>query len=167
MLRTLQTNMTGGAISADAKDRLDLAVWKNSVRRAENVSIRPQGGATRRLGMEVVSNLLSGIAYQIEAFTFSQNQSYVVLFHAGTVDFYNRQTRQYVMSLGGPWTEGHIANHELVVVQSFDTMFVFHSSFNTMQIPARVPPPSSSASSSTACSTKASVPCRACRCRSS
>ena len=99
MLRTLQTNLTGGAISSDAKDRLDLAVWKNSVRRAENVSIRPQGGATRRIGMATVSGLTAHNSYQIEAFTFSQNQSYVCLFSAGTVQIWNRVSR---VGVSGP-----------------------------------------------------------------
>jgi hypothetical protein len=135
MLRTLQTNLTGGAVSADAKDRLDLAIWKNSVRRAENVSIKPQGGATRRPGTAIVAGLAANWSYQIEAFTFSQAQSYVFLFYEATVIAYNKVTRTAVWSTGGqPWTDAMVANRELVVVQSFDTMFVFHPDFETRQI---------------------------------
>jgi len=122
MLRTLQTNLTGGAISSDAKDRLDLQVWKNSVRRAENVSIKPQGGATRRLGTAIVSALTDSVDYMVEAFVFSQNQSYVCLFSNGRVDIYNRVTRLLVWSAAGqPWTAGMIAAREPVVVVRFIT----------------------------------------------
>jgi hypothetical protein len=135
MLRTLQTNLTGGAISSDAKDRLDLQVWRNSVRRAENVSIKPQGGATRRHGMALLVRLADDTDYLIEAFTFSQNQSYVCLFSAGRLDIFDRVTRTGVQAhTGQPWTAGMIANREIVVVQSFDTMFVFHKDFETRQI---------------------------------
>jgi hypothetical protein len=134
MLRTLQTNLTGGAVSADAKDRLDLAIWKNSVRRAENVSIKPQGGATRRPGTAVIDSLPADLSYQIEAFTFSQAQSYVFVFSDTRVDIWNKITRTGVASyLGMPWTDAMVANRELVVVQSFDTMFVFHPDFETLQ----------------------------------
>src|SRR4029077_12501841 len=112
------TNLTGGAVSSDAKDRLDLAVWKNSVRRAENVSIKPQGGATRRLRMAIVDSLPASLSYQIEAFTFSQAQSYVFVFSNTRVDVYNKVTRVGVASyLGMPWVDAQIANRELVVVQ--------------------------------------------------
>lgn len=135
MLRTLQTNMTGGAVSADAKDRLDLAIWKNSVRRAENVSIKPQGGATRRFGGAIIQGMHAGVSHQIEAFTFSQAQSYVFVFSAGVIDVWNKITRTYAWGTAGqPWTEAQIANREIVVVQSFDTMFVFHPDFETRQI---------------------------------
>ena len=137
MLRTLQTNLTGGAISSDAKDRLDLQVWKNSVRRAENVSIKPQGGATRRHGTTIVRDLtdLVNLDYQVEAFVFSQNQSYVCLFSHGRIDIFDRVTRSLVQSHAGqPWSAAMVAARELVVVQSFDTMFVFHKDFETRQI---------------------------------
>ena len=135
MLRTLQTNLTGGAISSDAKDRLDLQVWRNSVRRAENVSIKPQGGATRRHGTTVLQQLTDSVDYLIEAFVFSQNQSYVCLFSAGRVDIWDRVTRNLVWAAAGqPWSAGMVGNREIVVVQSFDTMFVFHKDFETRQI---------------------------------
>ena len=137
MIRTLQTNLTGGAISADAQDRLDLAVWKNSVATAENVRIHPQGGASRRPGLAKVDNNPGNDwgmdrSYQIEPFIFSSDQQYVFVFRGGQINVYYRGSRSILEQLPGFWDDNMIANNEISVVQSFDTMLVFHKDVETV-----------------------------------
>jgi hypothetical protein len=137
MIRTLQTNLTGGAISSDARDRLDLAVWKNSVADAENVRIHPAGGASRRPGLVHVDNAAGngwypGASYQIEPFIFSADQQYVFVFGPGVVNVYYKGSRTILEQLSGYWSDAMIANNELSVVQSFDTMLVFHKDVETV-----------------------------------
>lgn len=137
MIRTLQTNLTGGAISVDARDRLDLSVWKNSVAEAENVRIHPQGGASRRPGLAFVDNHPGNnwninTSYQIEPFIFSADQQYVFVFASGVVTVYYKGSRIGLQTLPGFWTDAMIANNELSVVQSFDTMLVFHKDVETV-----------------------------------
>ena len=72
----------------------------------------------------------------IEAFVFSQNQSYVCVFFGRRCRHLRpgHPDRSSETLAGSPWTAGMIANREIVVVQSFDTMFVFHKDFETRQI---------------------------------
>ena len=145
MIRTLQTNLTGGAISVDARDRLDLAVWKNSVAEAENVRIHPQGGASRRPGLALrrqrtrATTGTSTTSYQIEPFIFSADQQYVFVFTSGIVNgLLQGQPDRPASTLPGFWTEAMIANNELSVVQSFDTMLVFHKDVETVSYVAAI-----------------------------
>src|SRR4249919_394387 len=98
MLRTLQTNFTGGVLSSDARDRVDLAVWKNGVQSAENVRIHPQGGCNRRPGMAMVDNAFGNgwnynNWYQIEPFVFSADQQYVFVIYTGFINIYFKNSR--------------------------------------------------------------------------
>jgi hypothetical protein len=134
MLRTLQTNFTGGMVSADARDRLDLNVWKNSVEIAENVRIHPQGGCDRRPGLCHVDNSAgngwtTNNWYQIEPFIYSSDQQYVFVFSGGLITIYIKSTRAGLQQLSTPWPFGVIVNNELSIVQSFDTMVVFHKDY--------------------------------------
>ena len=139
MIRTLQTNMTGGALSADSQDRLDLAVWKNGVATAENVRLHPQGGASRRPGLALVDNNQGNYwtedrSYQIEPFIFSADQQYVFVFMDGNINVYFKDSRTILEQLGTPYPGALIANNELSIVQSFDTMLVFHKDYETRSI---------------------------------
>ena len=139
MIRTLQTNLTGGVISADARERLDLAVWKNSVAELTNLRVHPQGGASRRPGLAFVDHnpahhLHRELAYQIEPFIFADGQEYVFVIGAGYVGIYFRQARSRFMELGAPWSEAVIRNNELSIVQAYDTMLLFHKDYETRRI---------------------------------
>jgi len=128
MIRTHQTNLTGGVISADSQDRLDLAVWRNGAKRLENVNIRPQGGVERRPGFAYVANADPSVASgcQVESFVFSAGQQYVFVFRNGAVDIYNKNSRAFVQTLGTAWGSAILAANELELSQSFDTMLGFH-----------------------------------------
>jgi hypothetical protein len=139
MLRTLQTNFTGGMVSNDARDRLDLNVWKNSVALAENVRIHPQGGASRRPGLAHVDNAAgngwsTNNWYQIEPFVFSGDQQYVFVFMGGFVNIYSKQSRALLQRLSTPWPNNVITLNELSILQVFDTMLVFHKDYTPMKI---------------------------------
>lgn len=139
MIRTLQSNFTGGILSKDAVERLDMPIWKNGVGDMENMRIRPQGGATRRPGFAFVENnpiyhFSDGISYQIEPFIFSDNQSYVMVFTGGNIGVWDRNTRAYVQDIGTAWPDFLIQNNELSVVQAYDTMLVFHRDYDPRRI---------------------------------
>ena len=143
MIRTLQTNFTGGVVSSDARERLDLQVWKNSLQQADNVRIHPQGGLDRRPGLAMVDNSAgngwtTNRSYQIEPFIFSSEQQYVFVFYGGYINIYYKDSRTILQQLAVPWPDSVIANNELSIVQSFDTMVVFHKDYRPQRI-VRVP----------------------------
>lgn len=139
MLRTLQTNFTGGMVSENARERLDLGVWKNSVALAENVRIHPQGGCDRRPGLAHVDNnagngWTTNQSYQIEPFVFSGDQQYVFVFMGGLINVYYKQSRTILQQISTPWPNGVIAANELSITQSYDTMVVCHKDYQTKVI---------------------------------
>ena len=139
MIRTLQTNFTGGVVSSDAKERLDLAVWKNSLQQADNVRIHPQGGLDRRPGLAHVDNSpgngwTTNRNYQIEPFIYSSEQQYVFVFYGGYINIYYKDSRTILEQLPTPWPDYVINANELSIVQSFDTMVVFHKDYRPQRI---------------------------------
>ena len=81
---TLQTNFTTGEIDPLLKSRIDIDQYYNSLEQARNVVIQPQGGITRRPGLQYVSTIPSAAAPQsgcrLVPFEFSTTQSYMLLF---------------------------------------------------------------------------------------
>ena len=81
---SIQTNFTTGEIDPLLKSRIDIDQYYNSLEQARNVVIQPQGGITRRPGLQYVSTIPSAAAPQsgcrLVPFEFSTTQSYMLLF---------------------------------------------------------------------------------------
>ena len=81
---SIQTNFTTGEIDPLLKSRIDIDQYYNSLEQARNVVIQPQGGITRRPGLQYISTIPSAAAPQsgcrLVPFEFSTTQSYMLLF---------------------------------------------------------------------------------------
>ena len=81
------TNFTGGEQSQKLHGRVDLAKYANGCRTLENFIPLPQGGASRRHGMEYINEVKdSSKAVRLVPFEFSVTQAYVLEFG----DYYMR-----------------------------------------------------------------------------
>jgi len=78
----VQTNFTTGELDPKLRARIDLSQYYNGLQTADNVSIQPQGGLTRRDGSLFVSELPSDTADGVKMvpFEFSVNDSYMLVF---------------------------------------------------------------------------------------
>lgn len=78
----VQTNFTTGELDPKLRARIDLSQYYNGLQTADNVSIQPQGGLTRRDGSLFVSELPADTADGVKmvAFEFSVNDSYMLVF---------------------------------------------------------------------------------------
>tara|TARA_R100000329_G_scaffold151341_2_gene147084 strand:- start:416 stop:2377 length:1962 start_codon:yes stop_codon:yes gene_type:complete len=81
---TIQSNFTTGEIDPLLKSRIDINQYYNALEQARNVLIQPQGGATRRPGLQYLSEIPSAANPQngcrLVPFEFSTTQSYMFLF---------------------------------------------------------------------------------------
>lgn len=79
--RSEMPTFAGGEISPEIEARFDTAKYRTAVRRARNVLVRTAGGLTSRAGTHWVGEVKeSDEACRLIPFTFSQDQSYAMLF---------------------------------------------------------------------------------------
>ena len=130
----LQTNFTAGEISPRLDARPDIAKYKNGCKTLENFVVMPHGGARKRGGTQYVCTAKNGASKKIRLipFEFSSTQSYVLEFG----DQYMRvmKDRGQVLTGGGSVYELATTYLEadlpaLSVAQSFDVMYIAHSSY--------------------------------------
>ncbi|HEY7805204.1 MAG TPA: hypothetical protein VIC30_12340, partial [Orrella sp.] len=79
---SVQTNFTGGEIDPKIRARIDLQQYYNSLEKAQNVIIQPQGGLIRRDGSRYITELTAaaGDAVRCVPFEFSVDDSYMLIF---------------------------------------------------------------------------------------
>ena len=79
--RSEMPTFAGGEISPEIEARFDTAKYRTAVRRARNVLVRTAGGLTSRAGTHWVGEVKeSDEVCRLIPFTFSQDQSYAMLF---------------------------------------------------------------------------------------
>ena len=85
----IQTNFTRGEISPRLIGQVDLSAYKNSVETLENMTVFPQGGATRRGGTRFVTEVKDSSAVtRLIPFEFNVEQAYVLEFGNLYIRFY-------------------------------------------------------------------------------
>ena len=80
---SIQTNFTTGELDPLLRGRIDIDQYYNGLEKARNVLIQPQGGITRRPGLQFVNTIPSGSpanGVRLVPFEFSTTQSYMLLF---------------------------------------------------------------------------------------
>ena len=102
---TLQSNFTTGEIDPLLKSRIDINQYYNALEQARNVVIQPQGGITRRPGLQYISTIPSAAAPQsgcrLVPFEFSTTQSYMLLFVHNRMYIYKDKVLQTNINSSG------------------------------------------------------------------
>ena len=89
VVHPLQTNFTAGEITPKLAGQIDFTKYKNGVETLENMTVFPQGGATRRSGTRFVCEVKdSSAATRLIPFEFNVTQSYVLEFGNLYIRFY-------------------------------------------------------------------------------
>ena len=139
---TLQTNFTTGEIDPLLKSRIDIDQYYNSLEQARNVVIQPQGGITRRPGLQYVSTIPSAAAPQsgcrLVPFEFSTTQSYMLLFVHNRMYIYKDKVLQTnINSSGNDYLTTSITSAMIGTIdyaQSADTLIVVQEDMAPKQI---------------------------------
>jgi hypothetical protein len=102
---TIQSNFTTGEIDPLLKSRIDINQYYNALEQARNVLIQPQGGATRRPGLQFLSEIPSAANPQngcrLVPFEFSTTQSYMLLFVHNRMYIYKDKVLQTNINSSG------------------------------------------------------------------
>jgi hypothetical protein len=139
---TLQTNFTTGEIDPLLKSRIDIDQYYNSLEQARNVVIQPQGGITRRPGLQYVSTIPSAAAPQsgcrLVPFEFSTTQSYMLLLVHNRMYIYKDKVLQTnINSSGNDYLTTSITSAMIGTIdyaQSADTLIVVQEDMAPKQI---------------------------------
>jgi len=129
----VQTNFTNGEFDPLLQGRLDIQQRYNALARARNILIQPQGGCTRRPGLQFISDV-GAVATDIAdgsrlvPFEFSTTQSYMLLFTNNKMFvFKNKALVTNINGSGNNYLVTAIAGSKLSTIdwcQSADTLIV-------------------------------------------
>ena len=135
-----QSNFSTGEIDPLLRARTDLQQYQNALEEATNVVVQPQGGISRRDGLEFVFDFGSSFTeFKIIPFEFSTNDSYLLVFVVGRIYvFKNKNLQRNINSSGNDYiTASDITAamlDELEYTQAVDTLILCHEDLQTKRL---------------------------------
>lgn len=128
----IQSNFTTGEVDPLLHSRIDIEQYYNSLAQARNVLIQPQGGVTRRPGLQYVGEIPSAATPQngcrLVPFEYSTTQSYMLLFTNNRMYIYKDKVLQTnINGTGNNYLTTTIATANIPTLdytQSADTLIV-------------------------------------------
>lgn len=127
--RPLQSTFTSGVVDPALKARLDIQHYYDGVLLADNVDIRPQGGAKVRGGLQYIATALEDNARLIP-FVFNRANKYLLEFTATRIRIFKDGVLQ--TNLNGSGNDYLVTTlttaqvDEFDFTQSYNSMFLFH-----------------------------------------
>ena len=129
---TIQSNFTTGEIDPLLKSRIDINQYYNALEQARNVLIQPQGGVTRRPGLQHIFEIPSAANPQngcrLVPFEFSTTQSYMFLFvHNRIYVFRDKTLVTNINGSGNDYLTTTISSTNIATMdfaQSADTLII-------------------------------------------
>jgi len=132
-----QSNFSVGEIDPLLRGRTDLQQYQNALEEATNVVVQPQGGISRRDGLEFIFNFGSTFtAFKVIPFEFSVNDSYLLVFVVGRIYVFKNSIRQYIGTVGYIAASDITAAmlDELEYTQAVDTLILCHEDLQTKRL---------------------------------
>lgn len=107
----IQSNFTAGEIDPKLYARYDLEIVKKGLKYARNVVVLPQGGVTRRFGLNyidaaTIASAATGI--RIMVFEFMDETKYLLLFENLSLKIYLYSTNTLVATVASPYTAAQL-----------------------------------------------------------
>lgn len=133
-VKTMQTSFIGGEIDETVFLRLDKEQYRNSVQKARNVYVNPQGYISRREGLQYVDGTTSNAEACLVPFQFNNIQDYLLVFTPGEFKVYRDDVLQATVS-SSPISELTADQiQEMDFTQSADTLILVHPDVQTIEI---------------------------------
>jgi hypothetical protein len=132
-----QTNFTAGELTPKLAGQVDFKKYNNGVEIMENMTVFPQGGASRRYGTRFVKEVKdSSKVTRLIPFEFNIEQSYVLEFGDQYIRFYkdNGQITSggSAYEIATPFTESML--YEIQFTQSADVMYIVHETLTPRKL---------------------------------
>jgi len=137
----MQNNFTSGVLDPRLRARTDIAQYQSGLTTAQNVSIQPQGGATRRPGTKYITTLDAGAANAVRmvSFEFSVSDSYMLIFTPGRMYVFKDGVQ--ITNINGSGNDYATVSAltaailpEMNWVQSADTVIIVHEDLEPIKI---------------------------------
>ena len=132
-----QTNFTAGELTPKLAGQVDFKKYNNGVEIMENMTVFPQGGASRRYGTRFVKEVKdSSKVTRLIPFEFNIEQSYVLEFGDQYIRFY-KDNGQIISGgsayeIATPFTESML--YEIQFTQSADVMYIVHETLKPRKL---------------------------------
>tara|TARA_R100000231_G_scaffold139627_1_gene121755 strand:- start:4694 stop:6709 length:2016 start_codon:yes stop_codon:yes gene_type:complete len=135
-----QTNFSVGELDPLLRARTDLQQYQNALETAENVTIQPQGGASRRAGLKFIHDFGSSFtSFKMIPFEFSVDDSYLLVVVTGRIYVFKNGTLQTNINSSGndfiavaAITSAMI--DELNFTQAVDTLILLHEDLEPQRL---------------------------------
>ncbi len=132
-----QSNFSVGEIDPLLRGRTDLQQYQNSLQEATNVVVQPQGGISRRDGLEFLFDFGTTFTdFKLIPFEFSVNDSYLLVFVVGRIYVFKNNVRQYIGTIGYITASDITAAmiDALEYTQAVDTLILCHEDLQTKRL---------------------------------
>ena len=135
-----QTNFSVGELDPLLRARTDLQQYQNALETAENVTIQPQGGASRRAGLEFIYDFGSSFtSFKLIPFEYSVDDSYLLVVVTGRIYVFKGGVLQTDINGSG---NDYIAVSaitaamidELNFTQAVDTLILMHEDLEPQRL---------------------------------
>lgn len=133
----IQTNFTGGLWSPRLWGRVDLEKYRDALRNLLNAVVYPHGGWTRRPGTIVMANTKANAKPREFKFDYSDIDAYKLEF----TNMVMRVYKNHALIESSPGVPLEVATvyptavlQELYMVQSNDTLYIFHENYPTKKL---------------------------------
>ena len=135
-----QTNFSVGELDPLLRARTDLQQYQNALETAENVTIQPQGGASRRAGLEFIYDFGSSFTkFKLIPFEFSVDDSYLLVVVTGRIYVFKGGVLQTnINSSGNDYIAATAITlamiDELTFTQAVDTLILMHEDLEPQRL---------------------------------
>jgi hypothetical protein len=131
--RMMQANFGRGELDPLLDMRSDIQAYRQGARTFKNVTLKPQGAAMRRPGMQYLKDLgalATATQFRMFKYAFNDEQEYLLVFSPARLDIFNANsigTAVFSLTSGCPWTSDHLAH--LYLDYRGDTIIIVHPLF--------------------------------------
>tara|TARA_R100000951_G_scaffold115773_1_gene125009 strand:+ start:1587 stop:3602 length:2016 start_codon:yes stop_codon:yes gene_type:complete len=135
-----QTNFSVGELDPLLRARTDLQQYQNALASAENVTIQPQGGASRRPGLKFIYDFGSSFtSFKMIPFEYSVDDSYLLVVVTGRIYvFKNSVLQANINSSGNDYIAASAITSamidELTFTQAVDTLVLMHQDLQPQRL---------------------------------
>lgn len=137
-IRIIQSSFVSGELDPKLFGRIDTEIYPKAAAKLRNVYVRPQGGVSRREGLEHIDTLPDS-TYRMIPFEFNNEQNYILIFHltsGGSMLVITADDGVVQVTISDAILSSLTATtvKEMTWTQSADTLILFHNDFKPIKV---------------------------------
>jgi len=119
-------DFTHGELDPKMLSRPYLEIYNKSAISLQNMLVLPQGGVTKRFGLNFIEelNITKDFAFQITDFAHAIDTYYLLIFIPGKLRVYNKIDGSFVVEIVSPYTESELIANKLDFTHSKNSLVI-------------------------------------------